>query len=109
MVNAGILAMVKAALAQARITGSTPDPPNGKIVRDPQTGQPTGALLEAAIKLVEAVVPQPTRDERLAAVRRGIREANQSELMRVHSAGGDFEALHLYDELRQNGQLTLRF
>lgn len=32
------------ALARAGVTRDTPDPPGGAIVRDPQTGEPTGAL-----------------------------------------------------------------
>jgi predicted amidohydrolase YtcJ len=38
-----------------------------------------------------------------------MREANKFGLVRVHSAGGDFEWLNLYDELRQRQQLTVRF
>src|SRR4029077_7989676 len=97
------------ALALAGITNGTPDPPNGSIVRDPKTHEATGALKEAAHGLVDRVVPKPTRDENLAALRAGIRWANQHGLARVHSAGGDFEHLDLYDELRKQGQLTLRF
>src|SRR5579871_2032816 len=33
-------------LALAKITKNTPDPPNGFIVRDPKTGEPTGLLKE---------------------------------------------------------------
>jgi hypothetical protein len=54
-------------------------------------------------------MPKPTREERLAALRLGIHEANKYGLVRVHSAGGDFEYLDLYDQLRRDGQLTLRF
>jgi predicted amidohydrolase YtcJ len=97
------------ALAAAGITRNTPDPPNGKIVRDPQ-GEPTGALKEdAAAELVQRVVPQPTREERLQALRQGMAEANKAGLVRVHSAGGDFAYLDLLDQLRQQGQLTVRF
>ena len=96
------------ALAMAGITRQTPDPPNGKIVRD-ANGNPTGALKESAGDLVVKVVPQPSREERLAALRMGIHEANQYGLTRVHSAGQDFEWLPLYDELRRNRELTLRF
>ena len=96
------------ALQTAGITRETPDPPNGKIVRD-EKGEATGALKERAGDLIARVMPKPTREERLAALRLGIHEANKVGLTRVHSAGQDFEWLDLYDELRRNGQLTLRF
>ncbi len=97
------------ALTLAHITKDTPNPPNGIIVRDPQTGEATGALKEAAQSLVAAVIPKPTRGEKLAALRDGIRWANENGLTRVHSAGGDFEEFDLYDELLRHGDLTLRF
>jgi predicted amidohydrolase YtcJ len=96
------------ALAMAGIDRNTPDPPNGKIVRD-QDGEATGALKEAAGDLIAVKIPKPTRAERLEALRKGIHEANQVGLVRVHSAGQDFEYLDLYDELRNHGELTLRF
>src|SRR6266446_9401469 len=97
------------ALALAGITTNTADPANGVIVRDPATHQATGALKEAAHGLVDRVVPKPSRDENLAALRSGMKWANEHGLTRVHSAGGDFEHLDLYDELRRHGQQTLRF
>ena len=96
------------ALALAGIDRNTPDPPNGKIVRD-EKGEATGALQEAAGDLVAAKTPVPARAERLDALRKGQREANRVGLVRVHSAGQDFEYLDLYDELRKRGELTLRF
>jgi len=97
------------ALALAGITRDTPDPPNGVIVRDPATHEATGALKEAAHDLVGKVLPVVTRAEKLAALRDGIKWANKNGLTRVHSAGGDFPELELYDELRRHGDLTLRF
>lgn len=97
------------ALTMAGITKETPNPPNGIIVRDPQTGEATGALKEAAAGLVQKVIPKPTRGEKIAALRTGIAWANENGLTRVHSAGGDFEELPLFDEIRQHGDLTLRF
>ncbi len=44
------------ALALAGITRETPDPPNGAIVRDPKTGEATGALKESAQELVAKIV-----------------------------------------------------
>jgi len=97
------------ALALTGITRDTPDPPNGVIVRDPSTHEATGALKEAAQDLVAKAAPELTRAERLAALRAGIHWANENGLTRVHSAGGDFPRLELYDELRRHGDLTLRF
>ena len=95
-------------LALAGITRDTPNPPNGSIVRDAQTGEATGALKEAAQDIVSKAVPEPTRTEKLLALRAGMKWANQNGLTRVHSAGGDFEVLDLYDEMRRRGDLNLR-
>lgn len=97
------------ALALAQITKDTPNPANGIIVRDPRNGEATGALKEAAESLVAAVVPKPTRGEKLTALRAAIKWANENGLTRVHSAGQDFEEFDLYDELLRHGDLTLRF
>src|SRR5215467_8403104 len=97
------------ALALAHIGKNTPDPPNGVIVRDAATGEPSGALKEAAEALVAAAIPLATRGEKLSALRAGIHWANENGLTRVHSAGGDFQELELYDELLRHGELTLRF
>jgi len=97
------------ALALAGITKDTPNPPNGVIVRDPATGEVTGALKEAAHGLVGKIVPVPTRAEKLEALRAGMKWASEHGLTRVHSAGGDFEELALFDQLRREKQQTLRF
>jgi len=96
------------ALQLAGVGRNTPDPENGKIVRDAQ-GNPTGALKESASQLVRKVVPEPTREERRKALRAGLLEARSVGVTRIHSAGGDFEYFDLYDELRNHGELTARF
>jgi predicted amidohydrolase YtcJ len=96
------------ALTLAGINKDTPNPANGAIVRDPKTGEATGALKESASSLISKFVPNLTRAEKLAALRAGIHWANENGLTRVHSAGGDFEEFALYDELRRQGDLTLR-
>jgi len=101
------------ALAAAGITRDTPNPPNGTIVRDPATGEPTGALEESAAQLVDRVRPAMSREEKLLALRAGMKWANQNGLTRVHAAGGhflsgDFEDLDLYDEMRKRGDLSVR-
>lgn len=97
------------ALALAGITKDTPNPANGIIVRDAKTGEATGALEEAAQTLVAKVVPKLTEVEKLSALRAGMKWANQNGITRVHSAGGDFEELDLFNELRSEGQLSVRF
>ncbi len=96
------------ALTLAGVTRETPNPPNGIIVRDAQTGDATGALKEAAQDLVAKVIPKPTRADKLLALRAGMKWANEHGITRVHSAGGDFEILDLYEEMRHRGDLSLR-
>jgi predicted amidohydrolase YtcJ len=50
------------ALRLAGIGAGSPDPVNGKILRD-ENGQPNGILLETALELVEKIIPQPGVDE----------------------------------------------
>jgi hypothetical protein len=97
------------ALSLAGIGKDTPNPLNGVIVRDPQSGEATGALKETAARLVAKVAPEPDRAAKLQSLRDGMSWANQNGLTRVHSAGGDFPELDLYDELRREKRLTLRF
>ena len=96
------------ALAMAGITSETQNPPNGTIVRDSKTGEATGALKESAENLVSKIIPKPSRAEQLLALRAGMKWANEHGITRVHSAGGDFEVLDLFDEMRRRGDLTLR-
>src|SRR6266480_1037737 len=92
----------------AWITRDSPDPPNGTMVRDPKTGEATGALKESAHGLVAKIIPKPSRVEQLLALRAGMKWANEHGITRVHSAGQDFEALDLFDEMRRRGDLSVR-
>ncbi len=96
------------ALAVAGIVRETADPPNGTIVRNPKTGEATGALKESGQDLVAKVIPKPSRAEKLSALSAGMKWANEHGITRVHSAGGDFEVLDLFDEMRQRGDLSVR-
>ena len=100
------------ALTLAGITRDTPNPPAGWIVKDAK-GEPTGALKEDADDIVGNQV-QASHDEQLTALRLGMREASRLGLVRVHCLGnaqnavGDMQNIGLYDELRRNGELTIR-
>lgn len=104
------------ALEAAHISKSTPNPAGGEIVHDPTTGEPTGAIKEdAADGLVRRAIPEPSRDEKLQALRAGLKHANQLGVTRVHVMGGispgqgDISEIELLDQLRNTGELTVRF
>jgi hypothetical protein len=102
------------ALQMAGITRETPDPLNGKILRD-ANGEPSGALQEAAGDLVARIVPQATPAERMAAMQAGMVEANRAGLTRViicgndTPGGNDADFFREYEQLAGEGKLTLRF
>ena len=97
------------ALQSASITQATPDPEGGIIVKDPITGQPTGVLKENAIRMVDGVVPKPTTSEKISALQAGIAAAHRFGITSVLDAGVEQSELELFDTLRKNGELQLRF
>jgi predicted amidohydrolase YtcJ len=103
------------ALEIAKLTAKTPDPKGGKIVRDAD-GRPTGTLEEdPADALVRQAIPPPTKEEKLDALREGLKLASSLGITMVDSAGGggpdlgDWENADLLDQLRKSGELTVRF
>ena len=97
------------ALAAAGITKNTPDPPNGTIVRDPKTGEPTGILKESpASALVLNVVPKPTRAEQRRALKAALDLALTFGVTSVTDAAGSPEEIEVYDEARRAGELPTR-
>jgi predicted amidohydrolase YtcJ len=97
----------KRALAAAGVTRTTPDPANGKIVRDQATGEATGLMMEAAQGLVTRAVPAPTRDERRRTLKAAIDEAHRSGVTSIVNIGGP-DDIALFDEARRTGNLSVR-
>jgi predicted amidohydrolase YtcJ len=95
------------ALAVAGITKATRDPPNGIIVRDAR-GEPTGHLKEAAAALIDRVLPPVTDDDRLAAVRAAVAEANRHGITSIQNAGNSLEEVQIYERARSAGDLRVR-
>ncbi|MEP6782466.1 MAG: amidohydrolase [Acidobacteriota bacterium] len=96
------------ALKIAGINRRTKAPVNGTIVKDPRTGEPTGALKETAMALMTAAAPKASDEDRLAAARGAIDEAHRFGITSAQDAGGTTEDLELFDRLRKRGELTLR-
>lgn len=96
-----------AALRLAGITRDTPDPPGGEIVRNPDTGEPTGILKDAAMNLVFSRIPARSQEQRRWAVRAAVRAAASRGVTSVHDVAGP-EGLDIYTELYWSGELAVR-
>ena len=97
------------ALALAGITRDTADPPNGTIVRDPKTGEPSGLLKESsASSLVTRLMPKPTREEQRRAIKAAIADGLKVGVTSVTEAAGTPEDFEVFDEARRVGDLSAR-
>ena len=96
-----------AALKAAGITGRTPVPPGGEIVKDPRTGEPTGILKDAAADLVLRCAPEPTMKEKMRAAEAALRNAAEHGVTSVHEMA-DASSFEVYEELDRMGQMTAR-
>jgi predicted amidohydrolase YtcJ len=97
------------ALEIAAITGDTPDPPRGVIVRD-ATGEPTGAFKEdSAAELVDRHAPPPPDDELLAGLRAALRNYGEQGLTSGQDAWSYPDDFAPFARLARNGELTARF
>lgn len=100
------------ALEACGITRDTPDPLNGVIKRDPETGEPAGLLQEAAMNLVEARIPKPTVEQIKCSLlwlqgwlnREGVTSVNDAILEPEEP-----NVYQAYRELAESGQLTVRY
>lgn len=96
------------ALRMAGITKNTPDPPGGVIDRDPVTGDPTGILRETAMGLVSRLIPPPTLQDKVEALRRAMKAANAVGITTVCDIPSMAD-LPAYEALAERDDLTVRF
>ena len=96
-----------AALAAARITAATKDPPGGRIVRD-RLGKPTGLLIGTARDLVTRVVPPPRPLDRDMAFRVAQRLMLERGVTAVSDIGTTIEDWQTYRRAGDNGALSIR-
>jgi predicted amidohydrolase YtcJ len=95
------------ALAAAGIGRSTPDPEGGRIVRD-ATGEPTGLLIDHAMRLVERALPKPTPAMVAGWIQAGLRRCAAAGLTEVHDAGVSLHQEEAYRALADEEALPLR-
>ncbi len=94
------------ALKLVGITASTPNPPNGEIVRDTDR-EPTGVFFEDAMDLIEEKMPQVSAQEVADAMRAALPLFHRAGLTSVHDFDGA-RALQAWQILKENNQLNLR-
>ena len=96
-----------AALRLAGVTAQTAEPAGGMIVRD-ANGNPTGALKDAAMELVNKLIPPLSHEQRLKAVKRALAHAASLGVTSVQHMNPDYEDIAAYSELLDRGELTAR-
>ena len=99
-------------LKLAGITAATADPAGGLIIRDAQ-GEPTGALKDAAVDLVQRIVPPLTHQQRRAIIEHALHHAASLGVTSLQDMSDsylaeDYANIAVYAELREEGRLTAR-
>jgi len=107
------------ALALAGINAQTPDPPNGRIERNPNTNDPSGVLREDAMGLVERLLPLYTKDQIDSGLQFAAKEANRMGITAILDAGtegyasydsirGHYDGLDAYRDATLNKKISIR-
>jgi len=96
------------ALDIAGIDATTPDPPNGRIERDPKTGEPTGTLRESASALVSKHLPPLEPEDYVEGLKRALRMANGFGITSLIEASARDRTLEAYAALARSEELTAR-
>ena len=97
-----------ALLSKAGITRDTPQPRNGKIIKDAQ-GEPTGLMLGAPQLLGAFRASRPrTYEDTLWAIESMQKAYNAVGITSIHDRGQGPEGFRAYQQLRREGKLTVR-
>jgi predicted amidohydrolase YtcJ len=96
------------ALDIAGIDATTADPPNGRIERDPGTGEPSGTLRESASALVSKHLPPLGPSDYAEGLRRALHMANGFGITSLIEASAGERFLEAYAALARSGELTAR-
>ncbi len=94
-------------LEVANITKDTPNPESGEIEKNDKN-EPTGILYDDAQELVMKVLPQPTEQQVIANVEKGISELFKYGITEVNDANMSEEILNLYKKMADANQFPIR-
>lgn len=95
----------QAALDLAKITENT-IAEGGEILKE--NGKLTGVLIDNPMELVEAVFPEPTKQQQIDALLEAQKICTDIGLTTVSDAGLDKQVIELIDSLQQAGTLDMR-
>src|SRR3954454_5182412 len=97
-----------AALRIANIDKETKNPFGGEILKDKQTGEPTGMLLDHAQELLWKNIPQPTEAERREAFVVGVKRELSLGWCEIQNAGSNLDDLPPMRQALGAGQCRIR-
>jgi predicted amidohydrolase YtcJ len=97
-----------AALRIAKIEKETPNPFGGEILRDKQTGEATGMLLDHAQGLVSKNIPAATETERREAFVVGVKRELSLGWCEIQNAGSNLDDLPPMRQALESGQCKIR-
>jgi predicted amidohydrolase YtcJ len=95
------------ALKRAGIGRNTAAPSGGAILKD-ASGEPTGMLVDAAMSLVGALVPQPSPEQKDRAYRAAFRVYASRGWTGLHNMSVDYDDAVLLEGYARQGELPLR-
>ncbi len=96
------------ALHVSGINKNTPDPNGGHIDRDPNTGNPTGRILETATDLIKAERPELTEKMYIDGVHLISQMLAKAGITSIHDASGSIKDLEAYQKAYKLGALNTR-
>lgn len=97
-----------AALRIGGITKDTKDPFGGQILRDKQSGEAVGMLLDTAQGLVGRHIPPRTEGDVEQAVVLGVNRSIELGWTQVQDAGGSFRDVAVFKKLYGEGKIKIR-
>ncbi|HTG18296.1 MAG TPA: amidohydrolase [Blastocatellia bacterium] len=97
-----------AALKLASVDKNTASPFGGEIMKDKQTGEPNGMLLDAAQGLVRRYIPDSSRSDAEQAILLGVKRSIGLGWCEIQDAGGSYGDVSLMKKLYGEGKIKLR-
>jgi len=95
------------AMSKAGISRETPDPSGGLIIKD-RRGNPSGVLIDGAMDLVDAIIPEADDALRQMALEKALAELRSLGITSTHDAGVSHVAYQLYKSFADQNLLTTR-